>query len=163
MNKETYLQQRFTMFQYIIYEKQIEYNEFISNYPIKRRSYNSTNIKSDKIIFSTRLNQINKIINLLNINCRYTYVDEYKLLTYYYIYNGRITFDTKKLTLKQRKEYRLEIIFLYLYTNKPLSPCTFKRLFNYNKRDTYNSIIQLKQIIRGEIIKQNNIYILLDY
>lgn len=159
MYKESYKQSRLTMLQHIIYEQQIEFNNYTTDYPIKRYNYKNTkNIRTDKAIFNDKLKAVNKIIKLLKINCNYMYIEEYNKKTYYYIFKNKLTFSIENLTIKQKQEYKLEIIFLYLYTNKYLTPNLLKKHFNHTKHQTYVTMKQLKEVIRGTIKKENNIY-----
>ncbi|MFI3261204.1 MAG: hypothetical protein R3Y05_05940 [bacterium] len=163
-SNETYKQQRFTMFQSIIYEQQIEYNKYIFDYPIKRYNYNnSKNIRTNKALFNKRLNEVNKMISLFKLNCNYMYVLESSIKTYYYVFKCKLTYSIKHLNHHQMKEYKLEIIFLYLYTKKYISPHLLNKLFNHSKQNTYITMKMLREVIRGDIVKVNNAYELEKY
>ncbi len=157
MYKETYQQQRFTMFQHIIYEQMIDYNNYVSYYEIKRKKYKKiTRIRTNKEIFNYRLKQVNKSIELLNLNCTYAPINNSNNQKHYYFFKRKIDFNINNLTKKQLREYKLEIIFLFLYTNTFLNNYLLEKVFDFNKQETYNALKLLKEVSRENINKKHN-------
>lgn len=150
MKKETYKQARLTMFQYILNKQQIEFNNYILSYPIRRIEWNiETRKRTEKEIFNYLLTNVNKILKELNLNCDYI---THKETSYYIFKKIRINFNINILTKEKRKKYMFEIIYLYLINSKYINLTTLNNLFGPMKKETFYQIRkELEPILPGEL------------
>lgn len=151
---ESYKQSRLTMFAYILLKQEIEFDSYTEQYELRRINYN-TNVRkrTDRELFNYLLHDIHKLIRELNINCNHiSHKDKNKTNHYYIISKQRIKLNINEISIKIRKKYMYEIIYIYLINNKYLNLKVLNDLFGTIKKDMFYQIRkELEPILTGDL------------